>query len=105
MNEQKCMWKILVPKSYPDGAEISVNDHKIWDNEVSKLAGGLTIYNSVKGRWLDPKGDLIAESVIECAIACTFEEIRRVAQFTKEHYNQKSVCFWKVSDAVYFIGD
>ena len=96
------LWTILVPterkKSNGVKAGFKFEHHKDWDAHVISITGGVTIHKGAIGYW----GQL-RERVIPCNIACTEEQIIGIAQFTKEHYQQEAVMFWKISEDVRFV--
>jgi hypothetical protein len=93
------LYEILVPATLDD-KEIEVQYHRLWDKKVNKITGGLTIHKSTKGYWTSPEGDLFVEKMIPVRIMCTAEQIKRIADITAEHYKQKAVMFYRISDRV-----
>lgn len=87
------LWEILVPCGF------ALSHHHKWDDFVRSQAGGLTLLRSVKGQWVND-GKLYADRVIPVRIACDKEIIVRIMKFTREHYNQKAVMAYKLSDEV-----
>jgi hypothetical protein len=98
----KELWKILVPKSNGDG-DIDITVHRIWDNKVRKITGGLTIHRSALGNWVSPKGELVEERMIPVEIVCTEEQMHEIGRMTKEFYRQEKVMYYKVSNEVYIV--
>ena len=90
----KKLWEILVPVKNIDKCR-----HKKWDHKVSKIAGGLTLFKPKKGRWFSDS-KLFREKMIPVRIAATEEEIKEIASFTAEHYDQKAVMYYLVSEVV-----
>jgi len=101
---QKEVWEILVPKNWntdvSEGSEIHVDHHHKWDQYVSGLAGGLTITRSTLGYWQND-GKAIIERMIPVRIVCDFNTIRKIADFTLQHYKQDEVLTYQISDRVY----
>lgn len=96
------MWEILVPKCWPNGKDIPYLYHKVWDNEVSKLAGGLSVFRSINGVWVDKEnGQVVSEKMIPVKIMCDQDTMRDIAQWTAGYYRQKSVLYYKVTDEVH----
>ena len=93
----KPLWEILVP-THIDEKEIDVEKHKEWDKLVFKITGGLTIFRTVKGKWTDPNGEAIGESMIPVRIACEPAEMLTIASITAEFYCQKAVMYYKISE-------
>jgi hypothetical protein len=90
---KKKLWEILVPTGFKK------KHHKAWDREVSKIAGGLTLFKPKKGRWLSDS-KLFEEKMIPVRIAATKKEIKEIAEFTSEHYKQKAIMFYLISNQV-----
>jgi len=101
------LWEILVPKSkvLDDGRldEYRLFYHCEWDDYVDNITGGLTIMRSSQGSWRDDNGGIIKERMIPVRIACTAEQMVMIAEFTKRHYDQEKVMYYKLSDEVYFV--
>jgi hypothetical protein len=96
------VWEILVP--YKMGRKnVQVPYHKIWDEFVRNIAGGLTIQKVSKGQWISPSGKLHKELMIPVKIACTESQIRLIADFTLKHYRQEAVFLMRISDKAFII--
>ena len=94
------LWEILVPTIMNDKPVRTVH-HKEWDKYIQKIANGLTILKPTKGKWLEPiVGKLHEERVIPVRIACTRNQINLIINFTINHYNQKAVMAYKLSEEV-----
>jgi len=94
------LWEILVPAYSNVGEEISIEHHKVWDEFVKKLTGGLTIMKTARGQWVSPNGELYVDRMIPCRIICTKEQIIEIIDFTIKHYDQEAVLAFKISDTV-----
>jgi len=92
------VYKILVPANNNQGSEFSIEHHHQWDEFVRQLVGGVTIMKSVKGQWINPHGQLYTDKIIPCEISCTKEQIKKIAKFTKQHYRQEAVAYYKISN-------
>jgi len=125
---RKCMWEILVPTekrvktSRPNPAHFnpmgdgptyesaltkwsiqnsySTRYHRVWDAEVRRITGGLTILTPAKGQWVSPDGELFSERMIPVRIVAARAEIDRIIDFTLEYYDQLAVLCAKVSEEV-----
>jgi hypothetical protein len=73
--------------------------HKQWDKFVRNISGGLTVCKPAKGQWIH-MGKLYEDRVIPVRIACTREQIMTICNFTMNHYRQKSVMSYHLSDEV-----
>jgi len=95
------LWEILVPTVRPDGRPIHTRFHKVWDEKVRVISGGLTILQPAKGQWVHPEeGTLLAERMIPVRIMCTRHEIEQIIDITLEYYDQVAVMAYRVSDIV-----
>lgn len=112
---KKYLWEILVPTEWHDadakGAidweselkPVRLRHHRIWDEQVIEITGGLTIIGKVAGRWVCKEGRKYEEGMIACRIQCTSAQIKEIADFTLKHYRQKAVMYYKISSESYII--
>lgn len=93
------LWEILVPTT-PNGTKsrFPLDHHRAWDARVREIAGGLTILKSAKGQWLSPDGALFVKRMIPVRVLATRAQMDRIAAFTAEHYDQKAVLFYRLSN-------
>lgn len=100
------VWEILVPTTIND-KPVKTRYHKVWDEKVRVISGGLTILKPAKGQWISENpsnpSKLFSERVIPVRIACTKVEMFEIAKITKSYYEQLAVMFYKISDEVYFV--
>lgn len=94
------LWEILVPTVRNDGRAIRLRFHRVWDNKVRAISGGLTILPVNIGQWVSPEGQLYKERMIPVRIACTQEEMAVIADETAKHYEQLAVMYYLVSEKV-----
>ena len=94
------LWEILVPACNNKDLKFSYEHHKEWDEFVKDISGGVTIMKTAKGEWLSPTGELYIDKMIPCRIACSWEELSVIIDFTIEHYKQEAVLAYKISDDV-----
>lgn len=100
----KCMWEILVPTMRNDGRPIRTRFHRVWDDKVREISGGLTILTPAKGQWISSEsGKLFTERMIPVCIACTKNDIITIAKFTKKYYEQEKILVYKIADEVILI--
>lgn len=98
------LWEIFVPTISNEGKPFRTRHHKVWDQRVRTIAGGLTIYKPSKGQWIDTNTDtLYEERMIPVRIACNEDQIRKIMELTAKHYNQIDVMAYKISDTVLFL--
>lgn len=108
--EQVCLWQILVPtRTNPDedgrSRPIRVRQHRVWDNKVKKITGGLTITPPVKGIWVDESDEdrtEYRERMIPVNIACTRSQIMEICKMTAKEYDQIEVLAYQISTDTLF---
>lgn len=113
------LWEILVPTERPPGLTVdkgvdvlknpnltpakqyfSTRYHRVWDEKVRKITGGLTIMTPARGQWVAPDGELFAERMIPVRIVATREQIEKIIDMTLKYYGQEAVLCYKLSDEV-----
>lgn len=101
------LWEILVPternKGVSDDAKnpyYTTRYHRVWDDKVRAITGGLTIMTPAKGQWVSPSGETFVERMIPVRIVATREQIEQIIDMTMEYYNQHAVLCYKLSDEV-----
>lgn len=97
------LWEILVPTVRNDGRPIRLRFHKVWDEKVRAISGGLTILHPAKGQWVSQEGTLFAERMIPVRIRCADEQMREIAQMTLAYYEQEAVFFYLVSNEAFIL--
>lgn len=102
MTDQK-LWEILVPTVRNDGRPFRLRYHRVWDDRVKAIAGGLTVVTPVRGTWVSPDSEVFKERMIPVRIMCTQDEIMRIAHMSKTYYEQKAIMVYKVSDEVFIV--
>ena len=101
----KSMWEILVPTVVPNTNSekfFKTRYHRVWDNKVRLITGGLTIMPPAKGQWVSPHGTIFEERMIPVRIVASRHEIEKVIDMTLEYYSQEAVLCYKISDEVIF---
>ena len=93
----KKMWTILVPTQRNDGRPIRTRFHRVWDEKVRAITGGLTIMHPSRGQWIAPDGQLYDERMIPVLFVATEEECDEVMKITLKYYQQLAVLCWEVS--------
>ena len=97
------IWEILVPTMTPKGRPIRTRQHRVWDEKVRTITGGLTVMPPVRGQWVSPDDKLFLERMIPVRIACTREQITEIAIMTMQFYDQQAVMYYRISSEVYTI--
>jgi len=96
----KALWEIFVPTITNEGEPIRTRFHRVWDDKVKKITGGLTICHPTKGEWVAPDGENFKERMIPVRIMCTEEQIEEISDMTASYYEQKAIMFFKVTEDV-----
>jgi len=96
----KALWEILVPAQSPEGSQFDEAYHKVWDDEVKVIAGGLTVMKPGKGTWISPDGGTFREPMIPVRVWCDHSDIMVIANLTAKMYDQRSIMLYKLSDLV-----
>lgn len=95
------MWEILVPTlRRVDGKPYRTRYHRVWDEKVRSITGGLTILTPAKGQWVAPCGQLYSERMIPVRIMATREQIEQIIDHTIVYYDQLAVLCYRISDEV-----
>lgn len=74
--------------------------HRVWDEKVRAITGGLTILTPAKGQWVSPDGELYQERMIPVRIVATRNQIEQIIDLTLKYYDQLAVLCYKLSDEV-----
>lgn len=96
----KKLWEIFVPTQTNEGVHLRTRFHKVWDEKVREITGGLTICAPTKGHWVLQDGQVFSERMIPVRIFCTREEIIQISDVTAAYYKQKAVMFYLVTENV-----
>jgi hypothetical protein len=99
----KGLWEILVPteRRLEPGKYYRTRYHRVWDQKVREITGGLTVMPPAKGQWINPStGELFKERMIPVRIIASREEIEKVIDLTIDYYDQLAVLCYKISDEV-----
>lgn len=91
------IWEILVPTQSNEGKPFRTRFHRVWDEKVRNIAGGLTVLKPAKGQWLN-KGKLFEERMIPVRIACSEEQIHQIIDITMNYYKQLAVMAYRISE-------
>lgn len=100
MSEKK-VWEIYVPTLRKNGKPIRTRFHRIWDQKVLAVSGGLSIHRPSIGNWLNPEGKLFKDRMIPVRIVATDEEIERIIDITLAYYeDEEAVLCYRISNEV-----
>lgn len=98
-DQETSLWEIMVPTVRNDGKPFRTRYHRVWDDKVRAISGGLTIMPVAKGQWVDQSNKkLYRERMIPVRIACSKEEIVQIMDMTAKFYDQLAVMAYRVSD-------
>lgn len=97
------LWEILVPTVRNDGRPFRLRYHRVWDERVKAISGGLTILTPAKGVWVSPSQETFKERMIPVRIMGTREEILEIAQMSKKYYEQEAIMIYKISSEVLIV--
>jgi hypothetical protein len=102
----KALWEIMVPTISNEGKPFRTRHHREWDRRVKSISKGLTIYTPSIGIWQDQTtGIEYRERMIPVRIACTRDEIIKIMNILKSHYDQIDVLAYKISEEVLFLSE
>lgn len=93
-------YEILVPTISNEGKPFRTRYHKVWDAKVREITGGLTVISPIKGQWISQNGELFKERMIPVRIACSREQIDKIADITAKYYDQKAIMYYLISEEV-----
>ncbi len=101
---QTFLYEILVPTQYgwPKIKPIKTKHHKEWDKRVIAISGGLTILAAGKGKWVH-EGIEYPEKVLPVRILCTPKQMFDIVKMTIQHYRQKAVMYYMISQEAHIV--
>jgi hypothetical protein len=94
------LWAVMVPVTQPNGERFPEEYHREWDRKVIEISKGMTLFQTAKGTWVSPEGEVFKEPMIPVMMICTKEQVDKIVDFTGMYYNQKAVMYFRVSDFV-----
>jgi hypothetical protein len=100
INRKMMFWEILVPTKMNEGVPIRTRFHKVWDEKVREITGGLAIIPPIKGQWISNDGELFSERMIPVRICCNEEQIELIADMTSKYYKQTAIMYYLITDKV-----
>jgi len=92
------LWEILVPTVRNDGRPFRLKYHRVWDEKVRAITGGITILQPVKGSWKSADGQFFNERMIPVRIACSEEQMDKIIAITMNYYEQLAVMAYRISN-------
>lgn len=101
MDTNRVLWEILVPTiRRVTGKPYHTRFHRIWDERVKAISGGLTIFSPTKGKWVAPDGEVFHERMIPVRFLATREDAEQIIDFTLDYYDQLAILCYRISDEV-----
>ncbi len=97
------LYEILVPtEMVRDGKTVPIKTryHRVWDERVRAIAGGITVLTPAKGQWVSPTGQFFSEKMIPVRIACSPDEMREISDMTAGYYNQQAILYVNLGEVV-----
>lgn len=96
------LYEVLIPRADNRKRPFSAKHHAVWQAEVRRVAGGLTVGAIVEGQWASD-GKVYKEKMQVVRIACNARKIATLVRVAKRHYRQLAVMYYPVSRDVRFI--
>lgn len=93
------LWEILVLASSKKKKN-AYKWHKIWDEKVRQISGGLTILRPAKGQWVSPTGIVFKDRMIPVRIACSEKQLMKILDLTIKHYDEEAIFAALISEKV-----
>jgi len=96
------LFEILVPTERPDkhGKFFSTRYHRVWDEKVRAIAGGLSVFKPIKGTWTSFSGEIFKERMITVRVACNQQQMEQIADMTAVYYSQQAIMYYLGSTEV-----
>jgi hypothetical protein len=95
------LWELLVPTQRNDGRPIHLRFHRVWDEKVKAISGGLTILHPTIGYWVN-EDTTQKERMIPVRVICSREDFNRILLLTRKYYDQKVITWYKLSSEAGF---
>lgn len=99
-----CLWEILVPTVRNDGRPYRLKYHRVWDEKVRAISGGMSICTPIHGRWVSETGQIFSERMIPVRVAATVDQINEIIDFTLVYYDQMAIMAYRITDYVIIKG-
>lgn len=74
-----------------------------FDNQYITVQGSVylrPVISPIKGQWISQNGELFKERMIPVRIACSREQIDKIADITAKYYDQKAIMYYLISEEV-----
>jgi transcriptional regulator with XRE-family HTH domain len=102
MGDEIIMWEILVPTiRRADDRPIRRRFHRVWDEKVRAISGGLTVMTPAKGQWVCPvSSELFVERMIPVRFLATETQKDEIVDMTAVYYDQLAVLCYAIANRV-----
>lgn len=97
------MWEILVPTEMlgDKGVRpIRTRYHRVWDEKVRAISGGMSIMKPIKGHYVSQEVGLIVERMIPVRIIASQDQIKKIMELSLKYYNQEAILAYEISSNV-----
>jgi len=91
------LFEILIP------AERKLEHHLDWDAKVTSITGGLSIMPIIRGHWQSDLECIVREKMVPVRLIASDEQMLQIAQLTGEHYQQKSIMYYVISQEAFVV--
>lgn len=95
------LWEILVPTVRNDGRPFRLRYHRVWDDKVRAISGGLTIMKPAIGQWVDPAtSDIYRDRTIPVRFIATRTQMQQIVAMSCIYYDQLAMLCYRIADEV-----
>ncbi len=85
-----------------DGTIFNKAHHGTFIRKVLTVAGGYSWLPEIDGAWVNSHCEVVKEKMIPIRVACTDENIKEIASFAKQHYEQEAIFVLEIGTARFF---
>lgn len=94
------LWELLIPTHSNEGTEYSPEHHREWEKKAKGVSRGITFLGSARGSWESPQGKVFDEQMMPVRVRCTTDDIKKICDYTLEHYSQETVWAYEISSNI-----
>jgi len=99
--KNKSLWEIMIPKNIDKHTIFHVSSHRQWNKYVEELTGGMVFFSNLDRRWISStKTSPYFDNKIPVRIFCSKEQMDKIIDFTMQHYDQKHVIAYELSNNI-----
>ena len=96
---KKTMWELLIPAGI-NNKEFTAEQHKVWENDVTKSVGEITIIRQLKGDWLTSNKLEFKDRVLRVNVVCNEKQLKKIIQITMLLYHMEKIIVYKTGEDV-----